>query len=118
MLSHHDSSALRNDLPYYQYNSGLRYGMLGDGEGRTGDPALLTAWLAGGNVRCRLITRDIAGHGTVLAGGWTAAPGPWSLIEMDTYNGTWKVNDFTFGNHSDLYAAMQTTSAPLEVYRG
>src|SRR5579859_1161908 len=28
-----DAAAVTRDLPYYQYNSGLRYGMLGDGEG-------------------------------------------------------------------------------------
>lgn len=117
-LRRRDSATVRNQLPYYQYNSGVRYGKIGDGEGQTGDSALVAAWLTGGQVRCRVVTRDVAGHGTVLASGWTGAPGPWSLIEMDTFNGAWKINDFTFGNQAQLYAALQSTSAPTEAYRG
>jgi hypothetical protein len=115
-LVHRDASTLRNDLPYYQYNSGLRYGMLGDGEGTTGDPALLASWLVGGSVRCARVTADIDGHGTVLTGGWVGAPASWSLIEMDTYGGTWKINDFTFGRRNALYSAMQNSPQRIVTY--
>jgi hypothetical protein len=117
-LTARDATTLRGQLAYYQYNSGLRYGALGDGEGTTGDPALLTSWLASAPVHCALVTPDIAGHGTVLTRGWASAPGPWSLIEMDTYSGTWKINDFTFGRRPALYAAMQNSPQPIEAYRG
>ncbi|GAC1445531.1 MAG: hypothetical protein NVSMB52_06910 [Chloroflexota bacterium] len=102
-------------LPYYQYNSGVRYGRLGDGEGQTGDPALIGTWLAGTSIKCVLFTGDVAGHGTVLTSGW-AQPGGWNLIEMDTFNGVWKINDFTFGDRSALYQAMQATR-PVLKYR-
>jgi hypothetical protein len=117
-LAHRDATTLRNELPYYQYNSGLRYGTLTDGEGTGGDPALFSAWLSGGNVRCALVTPDSAGHGTALTGVWGGAPGPWGLIEMDTYNGAWKINDFTFGTRAELVAAMKNASEPVVVYRG
>ena len=45
-LARKDSSTVTKALPYYQYNSGLRYGMLGDGEGQTGDPGSMATWLA------------------------------------------------------------------------
>ena len=111
-----DATAVSNDLPYYQYNTGVRYGVLGDGEGQTGDPSLLGAWLQGGTVRCQYYTPDVAGHGTVLASGWKQ-PGGWGLIELDTFNGAWKINDFTFGDRTSLYRAMQT-SQPILVYHG
>ena len=117
-LRRRDSATLRNELPYYQYNSGLRYGPLGNTEGTGGDPALLAAWLNGGSVRCTLVTPDVAGHGTVLAGVWGGAPSSWSLIEMDTFNGAWKINDFTFGPRSALVTAMRNTAEPTLVYRG
>jgi hypothetical protein len=116
-LSARDSATLRSELPYFQYNSGLRYGVLGDGEGQTADPGALNAWLASSHVRCTYFTPDVAGHGTLLASGWKRAPGQWSLLELDTFGGSWKVNDFTFGSRAALYAAMQT-SHPIGVYRG
>jgi len=109
-----DAATISNELPYYQYNSGVRYGSLGDGEGQTGDPSLLGTWLQGGTVRCEYYTPDIAGHGTFLASGWNQ-PGGWSLIELDIFNGAWKINDFTFGSRGALYQAMQT-SQPILAY--
>ena len=111
-----DTNTISNELPYYQYNSGLRYGTLGDGEGQTGDPSLLGTWLQGGTVRCQYFTPDVAGHGTLLTSGWQQ-PGGWSLIELDTFNGAWKINDFTFGDCASLYRAMQT-SQPIVTYHG
>jgi hypothetical protein len=111
-----DAATITNELPYYQYNSGVRYGFLGDGEGQTGDPSLLGTWLQGGSVRCQYYTPDSAGHGTLLTSGWTR-PGGWALIELDTYGGAWKINDFTFGGRSALYQAMQT-SHPIVQYHG
>jgi hypothetical protein len=115
-LKQKDTNTLSSLLPYYQYNSGLRYGMLGDGEGETGDPSLFSTWLQNANVRCDYFTPDVAGHGTVLASGWII-PGPWSLIDMDIFNGAWKINDFTFGNRAALMRAMHT-SHPILAYRG
>jgi hypothetical protein len=103
-------------LPYYQYNSGLRYGMLGDGEGQTGDPGLMRSWLANADVRCRYVSADDHGHGTVLATGWPQAGGS-ALIDLDTFSGRWKINDFTFGGHGALLQAMQT-ARPVLPYRG
>jgi hypothetical protein len=110
------AATISGELPYYQYNSGLRYGTLGDGEGQTGDPGLLSTWLQGSSVRCQFYTPDVAGHGTLLTSGWNQ-PGGWSLIELDTFGGAWKINDFTFGDRSALYRAMQT-SQPILGYHG
>lgn len=115
-LTTRDASTLTAALPYYQYNSGLRYGLLGDGEGLTGDPSLFGSWLASAHVVCVRFTPDIAGHGTVLTSGWGQFGG-WSLIEMDTFNGVWKLNDLTFGQEGPLNKAM-ATSSPIMPYRG
>jgi hypothetical protein len=115
-LTARNTQTLTNSLPYYQYNSGLRYGMLGDGEGSTSDPSLLGTWLQGRNVSCRFYSPDNAGHGTLLTSGWPQ-PGGWGIVEMDTFNGNWKINDFTFGTQNALYRAMQT-SHPVLPYRG
>lgn len=115
-LVNRDAGAVTNDLPYYQYNTGLRYGMLGDGEGQTADPSVLASWLGTSKVQCKSYSTDIAGHGTILTVGWTN-PGPSGLIETDLFNGAWKINDFTFGPSGQLYRAMQT-SGPILAYRG
>jgi hypothetical protein len=107
-----DAGAIINSLMYYQYNSGLRYGTLGDGEGQTGDPSLMRTWLSGRRVQCRYFTPDSAGHGTVLTAGWQS-PGRWSLIELDTVQGHWKINDFTFGNQGSLFRAMRVAGIIL-----
>jgi hypothetical protein len=52
-LPRKDAPTVIRDLPYYQYNSGLRYGTLGDGEGQTGDPSLMATWLVHTHVQCR-----------------------------------------------------------------
>lgn len=109
-----DAATVINSLPYYQYNSGLRYGMLGDGEGQTGDPGLLHAWMAGGGVRCRYFTPSDGAHGTVLTSGWKA-PAAWSLLEIDSFSGKWKINDFTFGDRNSLYGVMHT-AVPILPY--
>ncbi len=111
-----DASTIINALPYFQYNSGLRYGTMGDGEGQTADPALLHTWLSSTTVTCNFFTRDVAGHGTLLASGWTQ-PGGWSLVDLDTYGGHWKINDFTFGDRATLYNAMHT-GGPIVPFRG
>ncbi len=111
-----DASTIINALPYFQYNSGLRYGSMGDGEGQTADPALMRNWVASSKVTCNFFTRDVAGHGSLLASGWTQ-PGGWSLLDLDTYGGHWKINDFTFGDRASLYGAMQT-SGPIVPFRG
>lgn len=115
-LAARDAGTMGNLLPYYQYNSGVRYGQFGDGEGQTGDPSLVGIWLASGQIRCRSFSPDIAGHGTVLSSGWMQ-PGGWGLIEADTFNGVWKINDFTFGKRQSLYTAMQS-AGPILRYGG
>jgi hypothetical protein len=111
-----DSSAVTRDLPFYQYNSGLRYGTLGDGEGQTGDPSLMATWLAHSSVRCVFQSSGSHGHGTVLATGWPVRGGS-ALIELDIYSGRWKINDLTFGRYGALYRAMQT-DRPVIRYAG
>jgi hypothetical protein len=62
-----DSNTVIADLPYFQYNSGLRWGMMGDGEGNTSDPSTVRSWLAASNVHCDYYTPGENGHGTLLA---------------------------------------------------
>jgi hypothetical protein len=115
-FSHGDAQTLIGDLPYYQYNSGLRYGQLGDGLGETGDPSLMRTWLSAGKPHCVRLTPDRAGHGTLLTTHWkTNAPA--ALLDLDTFNGHWKINDFTFGTLAALGVAMHT-STPILAYRG
>lgn len=102
-----DAGTVINSLAYFEYNSGLRYGFLGDGEGQTGDPNLLRGWLAVDRVRCAYYTPDVAGHGLLLTRGWKEPGGRWSVIELDTFNGHWKINDFTFGRRASMWRAMQ-----------
>lgn len=109
-----DAGAVSSMLMRYEYNSGLRYGNFGDGEGQTGDPSLLNTWLANSNVRCRYFTPDVVGHGTLLTQGWDQTGG-WGLIEMDVINGDWKINDFTFGSYSTLWWAMHSAH-PILTY--
>jgi len=104
-LTSKNAGAVTFLLPHYQYNSGLRFGQLGDGEGQTGDPGLMNDWLSKSAVRCVLYTPEASGHGTLMTNGWNQ-PGGWSLIDLDTFNGKWKINDFTFGSQKPLYAAM------------
>ena len=115
-LSRRDAATITKALPYYQYNSGLRYGVLGDGEGQTGDPSLMVTWLAHSSVRCRLQSPGVHGHGAFLATGWSQ-PGGTALVELDTYSGKWKINDFTFGPYGALVRAMQT-ARPIVRYQG
>lgn len=103
-------------LPYYQYNSGLRYGTLDGGEGQTADTGLMRTWLASARPHCVSFTPGIMGHGTVLTIGWKT-PAPASIVELDMFNGHWKVNDFTFANRPALEQAMKTSS-PIVRYRG
>ncbi|MGI8827024.1 MAG: hypothetical protein ACR2JC_15550 [Chloroflexota bacterium] len=111
-----NAGAVTSQLPYYQYNSGLRYGNFGDGEGQTGDPSMMGTWLAQSTVRCVMFTAAAAAHGTLLTRGW-AQPGRWGLVELDTFNGHWKINDFTFGKQRDLFSAMHV-AGPIYRYRG
>ncbi len=108
-----DSNTVIADLPYFQYNSGLRWGMMGDGEGNTSDPSTVRSWLAASNVHCEYYTPGENGHGTLLASGWSQ-PGPSTLVEVDIYpSGKWKINDFTFGATKTLYAAMQAAGPSI-----
>ncbi len=111
-----DSKTIIDLLPYYQYNSGLRYGMLGGGEGQTADPNLMRTWLASARPHCVSFSPGIMGHGTVLTVGWKT-PAPASIVEFDMFNGHWKVNDFTFADRSALERAMRVSSPTLP-YRG
>jgi len=111
-----NARAITAQLPFYQYNSGLRYGQLGGGEGSTGDPSLMGTWLSHSSVRCVLYTPGVAGHGALLTQGWSQ-PGGWGLLDLDTYSGHWKINDFTFGKQSDLVYAIHTANPVLQ-YRG
>lgn len=115
-LASGNATAIIDLLPYYQYNSGLRYGTLGGGEGQTGDPSLMRTWLASARPHCITFTPGIMGHGTVLTVGWKT-PAPASIIELDMFNGHWKVNDFTFAGRPALEQAMNTSS-PVLPYHG
>jgi hypothetical protein len=101
-----------NLLPYFQYNSGLRYGMLGDGAGQSTDPSSMQTWMRGAHIRCTYMTAGIAGHGVLLSRGWNF-PGGWGLIEADQYPNGWRINDFTFGSRASLYRAMETDNPIL-----
>jgi hypothetical protein len=114
-LAVRDAGPLSADLANYQYNTGLRYGILGDGEGANGDPSLFATWLRHGPVRCVSYTPDIAGHGTLVTRGWPLEGG-WAITDLDTFGGIWKLNDFTFGKRSAILAAMRT-SAPVISFR-
>lgn len=111
-----DVPALQGFLPNYQYDTGLRYGSLGDGEGQTGSPSLFGSWLAGAKVTCVAYTPDLAGHATILTSGWKRAGGS-ALIDVDTFNGAWKFNDFTFGTEPALRTAMNG-AVPAIRYQG
>lgn len=117
-LTHRDAGAVIAALPHYQYNSGLRYGYLGDGEGQTADPGNARNWLASSHVACEYFTPDASGHGVVLTRGWSMPQGPWSLVEVDIFAGHWKINDFTFGTRQTLYHALLTTSGPVLRFAG
>ena len=114
-LSTGDAGAVANSLMHYQYNSGLRWGTLGDGEGQTSDPSLLSTWLAQARPRCVSLTTGNGGYGAVLTRGWSQ-PGPAAIIEMDVIDGKWKINDFTFGSEASMARAMQV-HAPVLPYR-
>jgi hypothetical protein len=111
-----DASSVINSLPYYLYNSGLRYGYLGDGEGQSADPSLLRTWLPGAHVRCDYFTPDVAGHALLLTSGWKLPGGPWSLLDLDIFQGHWKINDFTFGSQVNLFHAMHTAHPILSFH--
>lgn len=114
-LQHGDSKAIQNSLMYYQYNSGLRWGMMGDGEGNTSDPGLVGSWLARARPHCVSYSPGTGGHGVLLTVGW-GQPGPASLIEADLLNGHWKINDFTFGRENVLAQAMQVGDPILQYH--
>jgi hypothetical protein len=112
-----NAATLTAHLMHYQYNSGLRWGMLGDGEGQTSDPSTMSTWLSGSHVRCRAFSPNVAGHGTLLTSGW-ARPGPWGLLDLDLLNGQWVINDFTFSTGPALARAMHGVAKPVITYRG
>lgn len=110
-----DTSVVSGDLSNYQYNTGVRWGYMGDGEGQTSDPSIFSAWLAARTVRCAYSTPDSAGHGALLTRGWHVTGGPWSIIELDTYSGQWKITDFTFGRPGVLYRALRTAGPAVRM---
>lgn len=115
-LASGNSSGITGVLMYYQYNTGLRWGMMGDGEGHTDNPSVMSTWLASAHPRCVSFSTGAAGHGAVLTSGWSR-PAPWSIVEADVINGGWKINDFTFGSHQQLAQAMQVV-APTLAFHG
>lgn len=116
-MSAGNASVVTGRLMHYQYNSGLRWGMLGDGEGQTADPSTMTTWLSGSHVQCRSFSPNVAGHGTLLTSGW-AQPAAWSLLDLDLLNGQWVINDFTFSTGPALARAMHGVNHPILTYRG
>jgi hypothetical protein len=111
-----NQGAITGSLMNYQYNTGLRYGVIGDGEGRSADPSLMGTWLAGSHVQCVSFSPGFNSHGAVLTRGWKQ-PAPWSLVELDLLNGHWKINDFTFGRRTAMLWAMQSAK-PVLTYHG
>jgi hypothetical protein len=116
-LSRGDAAGVNAHLMHYQYNSGLRWGMFGDGEGTTSDPSAMYTWLSGSHVVCRAESANAGGHASLLTSGW-ARPGPWSLLDLDLLNGQWVINDFTFGAARPLARAMHGVAQPVMRYRG
>jgi hypothetical protein len=115
-LSAGDAAVVTAHLMHYQYNSGLRWGMFGDGEGTTSDPSEISTWFSGSHVVCQAVSSNIGGHGTLLTSGW-ARPAPWSLLDLDLLNGQWVINDFTFGSAARLARAMHQVAQPVVRYR-
>lgn len=116
-MSRGDAGSLAGHLMHYQYNSGLRWGMYGDGEGTTSDPGTLSTWLSGSHVHCLSFSPNVAGHGTLLTAGW-ARPGASALLDLDLLNGQWVINDFTFSSGPVLARAMHAVAHPVLTYRG
>jgi hypothetical protein len=114
-MSTGDAATVTAHLMHYQYNSGLRWGMLGDGEGTTSDPSVMSTWLSASHPRCQSYSPNIAGHGTLLTSGWSS-PGPWSLLDLDLLNGQWTINDFTFGPRDRVARAMHQVNRPVLAY--
>ncbi len=107
-----DAGTIISLLPYYQYDNGLRYAILGRGGGQTVDPGLMRSWLATARPRCVSFSPGVMGHGTVLTVGWKT-PSPASLIDLDMYGGRWKINDFTFAGRTALQQAIHTAGPVL-----
>jgi hypothetical protein len=112
-----NASGVTGRLMNYQYNTGLRWGMFGDGEGHTSDPSLMTTWLTGAHVHCTELSPSTAGHGTLMTAGWTQ-PGRYGLLDLDLLNGEWKINDFTFGSEQQMARAMHQVVRPIIAYTG
>jgi hypothetical protein len=115
-LARGNASGISASLMHYQYNSGLRWGTLGDGLGRSDDPSLLNTWLAHARPHCVSYSSGQAQHGAVLTSGWSQ-PARWAIVEMDVVNGKWRINDFTFGPHRAMAQAMQIV-APTVPFHG
>lgn len=114
-LSSANATTVENDLPYFEYNSGLYYGTFNQGEGQTGSPGLLQQWLPGHHVQCVEFMPAVVGHAAVVTRGWPL-DGGWNLVEFDKYNGHWKINDFTFGNARQVEYALRSTSPAVLSY--
>jgi hypothetical protein len=111
-----NAGGVTSHLMHYQYNSGLRWGTLGDGEGTTSDPSTLATWLSGSHVSCKSFSPNIGGHGTLLTSGW-ARPAPAALLDLDLLNGQWVINDFTFGSPNVMAQTMHSVTRPTITYR-
>lgn len=117
-LSARDANTLQNQLPYYQYNSGVYYGTFDGAGGQTGQPTLISTWLQGGNPRCVRFSMTDSQHGAVTTQGW-GFDGGWSVVEFDKYGSVWKINDFTFGKSGQVrYALWSTTPGTLPYPQG
>jgi hypothetical protein len=52
-----------------------------------------------------------------LTSGWRG-PARWALIELDIFNGHWKINDFTFGSRQSLFQAMHVNWPIMRYHAG
>ncbi|HZU13627.1 MAG TPA: hypothetical protein VFB58_12375 [Chloroflexota bacterium] len=125
-LAARNAAAVAALLMRYQYNSGLRWGLIGDGEGHTTSPSVLGTWLAHSRVRCISLTPDNVGHGAVLTSGWSLPSGSvvtqtaqpsWAIVEFDMIGGAWKINDWTFGSPTILQQAIHVNTPAVVPYR-
>ncbi|HZT97483.1 MAG TPA: hypothetical protein VFB34_11680 [Chloroflexota bacterium] len=107
-LTSRNAQPIINDLPYYQYDSGVYYGPFNRGEGQTGQPSLINQWLQSGSESCVRFAPSQMGHGAVVTKGWPVTGG-WAILDLDRFNGAWKIDDFTFGTRWQAMYALTST---------
>ena len=108
-LSAGNAGEIENELPYYQYNSGVYYGTFDGAGGQTGQPTLLATWLQSAHPQCVRFSMTDSQHGAVTTQGW-GFDGGWGVVEFDRYGSVWKINDFTFGKSGQVRYALWSTS--------